>query len=105
MPGIWRKPPSKTDLVNSFPLQLQVIVCLPWHSADMSPTGACGTEASSRQSKPEATQKFERERERERELQFHASKHWMQPKFISSYFLEGGFVCYCKMADSYRNSY
>ena len=65
MPGIWRKPPSKTDLVNSFPLQLQVIVCLPWHSADMSPTGACGTEASSRQSKPEATQKFERERERE----------------------------------------
>ena len=31
-------------------------------------------------------------------FQFHVYRHRMQPTFTASYFLEGGFACYCKMA-------
>ena len=42
------------DSISSVTLLLQVTVQLLWHSAYMSLIGACGTEASSRQSVPEA---------------------------------------------------
>ena len=68
MPGVWRKTLSSDnhslgpalisnteDSVSKVTLLLQDTVQPLWHSAYILPIGACGVEASSRQSAPEAT--------------------------------------------------